>query len=86
MKQQTNLVLNLKDLESQQINIDEFLLMYLVYKDTLIFSVLQRLVKEGKIRLLNSQQFAISDEYRTFIERTINTDVLHPNNVDKTNS
>lgn len=83
MKQQTNLILNLKDLESQQIDIDEFLLMYLVYKDTLIFSVLQRLVKEGKIRVLNSQQFAISDEYKSFIERTINTDVLHPNNVDK---
>ena len=44
MKQQTNLILNLKDLESQQIDIDEFLLMYLVYKDTLIFSVLQPFV------------------------------------------
>lgn len=83
MVKQTNLILDLKDLERKQIDVDEFLLMYLIYKNTFIFSVLQKLVKEGKIRSLNSQQYALSDEYKKFIEKSINTDVLHPNNDEK---
>ena len=83
MAKQTNLILNLKDLERKNVDLEEFLLMYLIYKETFIFSTLQKLVKEQKIRVLNSQQFALADEYKKFIEQSINTDILHPNNEEK---
>ena len=83
MTKQTNLILNLKDLERKNVDLEEFLLMYLIYKETFIFSTLQKLVKEQKIRVLNSQQFALVDEYKKFIEQSINTDILHPNNEEK---
>ena len=80
---QTNLILDLKDLERKNVDLEEFLLMYLIYKETFIFSTLQKLVKEQKIRVINSQQFALVDEYKKFIEQSINTDILHPNNEEK---
>ena len=83
MTKQTNLILNSKDLERKNVDLEEFLLMYLIYKETFIFSTLQKLVKEQKIRVLNSQQFALVDEYKKFIEQSINTDILHPNNEEK---
>ena len=83
MTKQTNLVLNLKDLERKGVELDEFLLMYLIYKNTFISSTLQRLVNEKKIRVLNAYQFALSDEYKDFVEKSINSDILHPNNEEK---
>ena len=83
MTKQTNLLLNLKDLERKGVELDEFLLMYLIYKNTFISSTLQRLVNEKKIRVLNAYQFALSDEYKDFVEKSINSDILHPNNEEK---
>ena len=83
MTKQTNLLLNLKDLDRKEVDLDEFLLMYLIYKGTFISSTLQRLVNEKKIRVLNAYQFALSDEYKDFVEKSINSDILHPNNEEK---
>ena len=83
MTKQTNLLLNLKDLDRKEVDLEEFLLMYLIYKGTFISSTLQRLVNEKKIRVLNAYQFALSDEYKDFVEKSINSDILHPNNEEK---
>lgn len=83
MSKDNNLVLNLKNLEQKGIDIEEFLLMYLIYKKTFIFNILQKLITENKIRTVSSKFFELNEEYEKFVEQTINPDILHPNNNEK---
>ena len=83
MSKDNNLVLNLKNLEQKGIDIEEFLLMYLIYKKAFIFNILQKLITENKIRTVSSKFFELNEEYEKFVEQTINPNILHPNNNEK---